>query len=221
MNWLKLHIMDNQKNIITLVFWYLLINITACSQHPAGTKPNNTVDLRQTPDNLQFDAVSNNDSVSLHKIKLNKIYTQSISEFIKAVYKKDKISFDTLYFGKHVYGQDDDWPDVQLPKKIEDTEVILISPELGLELQKIRNSVIYINLIGWVDKQKAEFVFVVFSNGRQHQYDYFVDFTYLASQQTFVLDKIYFEDYLSIKDKKPVRLPIYINGKYTVSVLKH
>ena len=35
-----------------------------------------------------------------------------------------------------------------------------------------------INMIGWVEKDKAEFVFFVFSNGFNHQYDCYISYFY-------------------------------------------
>jgi hypothetical protein len=79
---------------------------------------------------------------------LTKIYSQAISEFIKAVKKEQKTGFDTLFFGKHVYGQPDDFPDIELPETIEGTHIRLLSPEGGLKKQKERKSLVYINMVG-------------------------------------------------------------------------
>ena len=72
------------------------------------------------------------------KADLAKVYTQAIGDFIKAANAKNKTSFDTLFFGKHVYGQLDDFPDIQLPLTVEHTQIRLISPEAGTKLQKER-----------------------------------------------------------------------------------
>ncbi len=45
------------------------------------------------------------------------LYSQAIGEYIRAVSKEYKLSFNTLFFGKHVYGQPDDFPDIELPVK--------------------------------------------------------------------------------------------------------
>lgn len=118
------------------------------------------------------------DSLIITKDELTKIYSKAIEDFIKAVYKNDGITFDTLYFGKREYGFSDDFPDIALPKTIEKTEIRLVSPEVGQTIQAKRKSLIYINMMGWIDAFKAEFILVIFSNGGEHQYDYFIKYSY-------------------------------------------
>jgi len=130
------------------------------------------------------------------KAGLTKIYSQAIADFIKAVKDKHKTRFDTLYFGKHVYGQPDDFPDIELPKTIENTQIRLISPEKGLKMQRARKSLVYINMVGWVEPEKAEFIFVTFSNGCEHQYDCFINFKYNVKQKEFEPGQIRFEYFL-------------------------
>ena len=68
--------------------------------------------------------------------------------------------------------------------------------------------------MGWVDKEEAAFMFVVFTNGAEHQYDYFINFTYNNSTNKYELDKIAFENYLHSNGQKPTRITIYKDGKY-------
>ena len=152
--------------------------------------------------------------VEQDKATLTHIYNQAISEFIKAVYVKDTIRFDTLFFGKHVYGQPDDFPDIELPNTIEQTPVRLIAPELGQALMNKRPALVFVNLMGWVDTQQAEFVFVVFSKGGAHQYDYVMSFNSLAKTKHYTLDQIAFEDYRHAGSAKPQRKPLYRDGAY-------
>ena len=72
------------------------------------------------------------------------------------------------------------------------------------------------NMMGWVEKEKAEFIFVVFTNGAEHQYDYFLNFANNISTNKFELDKIEFESYLHSKKVKPKWIIIYKDGKYVV-----
>jgi hypothetical protein len=127
---------------------------------------------------------------------LTKIYTRAISDFIQAVNKKHHTFFDTLFFGKHVYGQPDDFPDIVLPETIEKTQIRLISPEAGLKKQKASKSLVYINLVGWVNQEAAEFIFVIFSNGGEHQYDCFINYKYDPEQKVFRIDDLRYEYYL-------------------------
>ena len=130
------------------------------------------------------------------KSDLTKIYSQGIADFIKAVNQKHKTSFDTLFFGKHVYGQPDDFPDIELPKTIENTQIRLIEPENGLKKQKVCKSLVYVNMVGWVEQKKAEFIFVIFSNDCEHQYDCFINYKYHVEQKKFNIEQIRFEYYL-------------------------
>jgi hypothetical protein len=124
---------------------------------------------------------------------LTKTYTHAISDFIKAANKKNKSNFDTLFFGKHVNGQPDDFPNIKLPKTIENIQIRVITPEVGAEKQKERKSRVYINLMGWVDKENADFIFVVFSNGFVHQYDYSINYEYDVKRKEFELKKLEFK----------------------------
>jgi hypothetical protein len=154
------------------------------------------------------------DTLTMPKEELTKIYTQAIAEFIKAAYKNDKTTFDTLFFGKHIYGQPDDFPEIELPETIEKTQIRLVLPEIGQKKQSERKSLVYINMMGWVDKEKAEFLLVVFSNGAEHQYDYFINFSYNTSGAKFELVKVEFENYLHLNGQKSKRITLYKNDKY-------
>lgn len=192
-----------QKN--QTAFWIFCFTLITCSNPVADKSQTNKINVDT------FSA----DTTAVQKDELGKIYIQAIAEFIKAANKKNGAGFDTLFFGKRAYGKPDDFPNIELPETIENTPVRLITPEIGLKKQQERNSLVYINMIGWVDKEKAEFILVVFSNGGEHQYDYTINFIYSSARKDFVLDKILFENYLNNKEEKPKRITIYNNGKYT------
>jgi hypothetical protein len=145
---------------------------------------------------------------------LTTVYTQAISAFITVAQQKEGVRFDTLFFGKHVYGQPDDFPDIELPQIIEQTQIRLIAPEAGLIKQKAQKDLVYVNMVGWVEKSQAEFIFVVFSNGAAHQYDYFISFDYKTSVNKFELVKIEFENHQQLNGQKPKRHTIFKDGKY-------
>jgi hypothetical protein len=133
----------------------------------------------------QLEAITN-------KADLTKIYSLAITDFIKAANKKNKTNFDTLYIGKRVNGEPDDFPDINLPKVIEQTQIRIVTPEVGAKKQKQRKASIYVNLIGWSTTEYAEFIFVVFSNGLAHQYDYSIKYKYNAKNKVFDLEKLEF-----------------------------
>lgn len=196
------------------LIWTVFFGLTACSNHTADKPTTNKIITDSTSLASQQTNSFITDSLAIQKDELTKIYTQAIAEFIKAAYKMDKTTFDTLYFGKHIYGQPDDFPDIELPEVIEKTQIRLVTPEVGQKIQTERKSLIYINMVGWVEKEKAEFVLVVFSNGAEHQYDYYINFIHNTSTSKFELDKIAFENYLNLNGQKPKRAIIYNDGKY-------
>ncbi len=200
---------------MTVLALTIFIGFTDCSNHTGGNPQAGKIIADSS--STQQTHSSTTDSLKLQKDELTKIYTQAIAEFIKAVYQKDKITFDTLYFGKHVYGQPDDFPDIELPETIEKVQIRLVSPEVGQKKQAERKSLVYVNMMGWVDKEKAEFLLVVFINGGEHQYDYFINFNYNSSTKEFDLYKIEFENYLHSDGQKPKRITIYKDGKYVGS----
>lgn len=123
----------------------------------------------------------------LTKKELTSVYALAIGDFIKEANKKNKKAFDTLYFGKRKNNQPDDFPDIILPNVIENTVIKLITPEQGTKSQNEKQSRIYINLVGWAEKDNAQFVFFVFSNGFEHQYNYNLNYEYNTGKKNFEL----------------------------------
>jgi hypothetical protein len=130
-----------------------------------------------------------------HKADLEDIYAQAIGDFIRHVKNDYNLTFDTLYFGKHEYGQPDDFPDIALPSSIETTHIQLISPEQGERIQKENDSSIYINLIGWCNDYNADFLFVTFSNGFSHQFDFHIKYKYDIHKNEFIIENTRFENF--------------------------
>lgn len=124
---------------------------------------------------------------------LAKIYTQAIGDFIDAANAKNSMVFDTLFIAKRKNGQPDDFPDIVLPERIKNTTIKLITPEQADNSQKERKTRMYINLVGWVKKEDAEFIFIVFSNGFEHIYDYTINYTYNIKKEVFELANTQFK----------------------------
>lgn len=199
---------------MTVFILTICIGLTACSDHTGNKQQADKIIADSSATSTQLTNSATTDSLTVQNGELTKIYTQAIAEFIKAAYKKDKTIFDTLYFGKHIYGQPDDFPDIELPETIEKTQIRLVIPEVGQKKQAERKSLVFVNMMGWVDKEKSEFILVVFTNGGEHQYDYFINFSFNTSTNKFELDKIEFENYLHLNGQKPKRITIYNDGKY-------
>lgn len=117
-------------------------------------------------------------------------YTQAIGEYIKAIYKRDKSSYDTLYFGRN-----NEFPDITLPSKIENTGIVLLTQEQANEKRKTRKSLVFINLVGWLEKDNSEFIFLTFFPGYEHQYDCTMHYSYDAKLKTSTLKDLDFKNY--------------------------
>lgn len=155
--------------ILSLTFSLVLFGCTT------KTRGNSQSDNINADTSLSTEQQPNSTSNSeKQKDELTKIYSQAIADYIPLVNKEYNLTFDTLFFGKHVHGQADDFPDIELPSSIENTKIKLISPEQGEKNLKERKLSFYINLIAWIDSEDADFIFVTFSNGFAHQFDCFI-----------------------------------------------
>lgn len=141
---------------------------------------------------ITLSACAQGNKSSTNKLVLSKMYTQAIGDFIKVANKKNTTVFDTIFIANRKLNQPDDFPDFELPSQIENTQIVLITPDLAKISQNARKSRIYINVLGWVDQVKAEFIFVVFSNGFDHQYDYNIDYKYNIKSKNFELENVLF-----------------------------
>ncbi|HQQ94213.1 MAG TPA: hypothetical protein PLQ93_06640 [Bacteroidia bacterium] len=133
---------------------------------------------------------SSQEAKPISKDLTEKVYNTALADFIRAANKKNTHVFDTLYIADRKLGQSDDFPEIRLEDRIENTTIILISPEGAKITQQERKTRVYINLVGWVDSRQAEFMFVVFSGGFAHQYDYHLKYACKEEQKGFVLSSI-------------------------------
>lgn len=188
----------------------LMLGLYACSGPSGMPSPSNQMGKDSLSGTNQARVHASSDSMKWRMDELTPIYTQAIGEFINAAYKNTKTTFDTLYIGKRRNGQADDFPDIELPSEIKETALKLVSSEEAEKLQQEKVDRVYLNLMGYVERESAEFIFVVFSNGFSHQYDYFLTFSKNLSSNKFEVDKIEFEDYRQYDGKKPKRITLYI-----------
>lgn len=204
--------MNKHKYISAVIILTVWLYFTACSNHPDNTPHSDKISIEKSL--AQQTNSSTTDSLTLQNDELTKIYVKGIAAFIKAAYKINKTTFDTLYFGKHIYGQPDDFPDIELPEIIEKTQIRLVSPEVAQKKQAERKSLVYVNMIGWVDKESAAFVLVVFTNNAQHQSDYYINFNFNKSSAKYELYKIEFQNYMVSNEHSLKRITIYEDGNY-------
>ncbi len=85
-------------------------------------------------------------------------YVNAISEYIKAVYVNGVARPDTLFIGKNV-----DMPNIKLPNSIEGITTVLITSEAAQNKLSYRKSLEYLNVVGWPERDKSEFIIVRFN----------------------------------------------------------
>lgn len=110
-------------------------------------------------------------------------YALAIRDFIYASKEKDLIQTDTLFLIKRKNNLADDFPDIKLPPTIANKVIALVDTNTVAHWKISKPKNILINLIGWIDTNKAEFMFVTFYHGLEHQYDYHSEYQYSTGKQ--------------------------------------
>ncbi|MBS1653104.1 MAG: hypothetical protein JSU07_13945 [Bacteroidetes bacterium] len=150
------------------------------------------------------------------KTALTSMFVKAIHNYIDAVYQKDKTVFDTLFFINRKNGQPDDFPDIKLPQSINKTKLLLFTQQQADNHKQLyRPSAPCINLIGGVEKNKAEFIFVTFYPEYNHQYDCYINYKFNSENKDYELEKLTIEVLIFDKNKKPDHFAIYQDGKHT------
>jgi hypothetical protein len=146
---------------------------------------------------------------------LLKIYSIAISQYIKAIYEKDKIKLDTLFFNKRKNGQPDDFPDIELPQSINGTRILLLTPDEAKSKQQFfKRSTPFINLIGFENEDKVEFIFITFYPDFQHRYDCYINYLYNSKTGEFDSGTTRIEVLIYDKKGNADHYSVYENGKY-------
>lgn len=171
-----------------------------CSNRKTTDEGSETIQKRQA-DSLLNDLEQ--------KKRVVKVYAQAIANYLKAAEEHNQMKYDTLFFGRHV-----DFPDIDLPATIKGTQIFVLSPE-EIETNKAvySKSAPYINLIGWVNNDKAEFIAVTFFPEFRHQYDYFINYRYTPELKEFQLEELAYETYADVEETKPKHIIIYQKTK--------
>lgn len=147
---------------------------------------------------------------------LSKVYSNAIKQYLRSIHEKDKTTIDTLYFNKRHNGQPDDFPDIDLPQTINGTRIILLTTgEAASGKFRFGKSSPCINLIGWVDKESAEIIFVTFYPGFQHQYDCYISYNFNSKTKEFDLQTVRIEVLIYDRNGKADHFAVYKDGKYT------
>ena len=155
------------------------------------------------------------DSNEVNKLVLTNIYIKAIEDYMNAVHEKDKTVFDTLFLIKRQNGLPDDFPNIQLPPKIRETKIsILTQQEAGNHKSFFRVNAPAINLIGFVEKNQAIFTFVAFYPEFHHQFDAYLDYKFNSTKKDYELEQLTIEVLIYNQEGKPDHFAIYKNGKH-------
>jgi hypothetical protein len=141
---------------------------------------------------------SDKDSSNVYKTEkdsLVSIYSAALAEYIKVMRGKRQATFDTLFVGKH-----EEFPDIKLPSKIENTGIVVLTTEEANIKFAYRKSMAYINMVDLGDKGRNEFMFVTFYVDKEKekvnywpQHNCTIDFMYNKKSGKFDLEKVNFD----------------------------
>jgi len=139
-----------------------------------------------------------NDSLSLVAEKydsLNQYYECGIEEFIKGMREKRQATFDTLFLGKH-----EEFPDIKLPAKIENTSVVVLTTEEANIKFAYRKSMTFVNMVDLGDKGRNEFMFITFYVDKEKekvkywpQHNCNINLKYNKEKKEFGLEEVKFD----------------------------
>lgn len=167
------------------------------------------------PDSSTSSGTSAVDSNEVSKLVLTNLYIKSIEDYMDAVHHKDKTVFDTLFLIKRQNGLPDDFPDIQLPPTVRETKISLLTQqEAGNHKSFFRVNAPAINLIGFVEKDKATFTFVAFYPEFHHQFDAYLDYKFNSTKKDYELEQLTIEVLIYNQEGNPDHFAIYKNGKH-------
>lgn len=141
---------------------------------PSGTGPHtDTVHISGTPQKAPS------------KDEITEAYVKAIGDYIREVYKNGKPLPDTLFVGRHP-----DFPDIKLPPHIEGASIALVTGEESRLKLAYRKTLVYLNVMGWIEKETAQLLIVTFNEFRpQHNFSVF----YKRAAGALVLDSMAFD----------------------------
>lgn len=199
------------KILLYVFFFAGYFSFNACSNPVSAKGDNNAVEV----EGLEHTKANDATAAESGDKEVAEVYSKAIKDYIEAVYQLDKKVLDTLFILKRQNGQEDDFPDIQLPQKINKTSIILLTQkDADLRRDASRKATPFINLIGNVDDNNADFIFVAFYPGFTHQMDAYINYKYDKLKKEYVLDQLSIEVVMYDKNKKPSHMAIYENGKH-------
>jgi len=176
--------MIKQKKLtIIILYAFIILLFVDCNTNTNGTETKSTAQMA----NDSLSKVPGESSPQAAN-EITESYTQAIAEYLKAMYKKDNAVPDTLFIGKNP-----DFPDIKLPATILKTNIMLLTGEEAEEKLHRRKPMVYLNIMGWVQSDKSEFIIVTFFEGGKPQHNCHIYFTHNSANNEFKLDSLKFE----------------------------
>lgn len=142
-------------------------------------------------------------------------YCTAITDFLDAVRSFDHTVYDTLYIIARKNGQPDDFPDIDLPATIRSTVLVLDTGQTAHVNARASGKLCpALNLVGWVDPDRAEFIFVVFYPGLLHQFDCRLEYSSKKKNQANVLKCVTMERLVRDAKGRPDHIAVYKDGRF-------
>jgi hypothetical protein len=198
----------------TLVILISYVLLSACSGiESRQNQSNETKPVLPESDTSNLVAF---DSAQLSKRELTTLYMKAIGDFMQMIYQKDSLVFDTLFLGERKFGTEDDFPDISLPERIGNTNMAMVSigEAHGAKKRVFKKTSPFINLMGWVNKTNAEFIFITFYPEFIHQYDAYLNYTLHPTKKEFELKEERLEVLKTGEGNKTSHYAIYKKGIY-------
>lgn len=200
------------KDQLRVVACALFITIVVASCN-AGDKGFGYANKSVKTDGNYLKSKALSDTLPSLKSDVRDIYIQAIKDYISAIKKKDQTIFDTLFFVDRQWQAPDDFPDLRLPEQIDGVVIRLISND-GKNPQKLNCTKLtpMINLMGWIEVDKAEFIFVAFYPEFKHQFDCYLNYDLNSNDKNISLKKLTIEVLNYDANGKPKHYDVYENN---------
>lgn len=206
------------RNKIRTFLYLIIFVILAFGSENLNFKANaNNLNPHNELIKKQLSNCTSTDNNPMDKDELTKMYVRAIHDFMNAQYDKDKTVYDTLFIIQSRSGSTDDFPDIQLPEKLDQTVLKLISEEdaNSNQFRHIPDETSpCINVIGWLDDITAEFIFVVFYPEFKHQYDCYIQYNFNDLKKDYEVAELRIEVLIYDMNNKPDHFAVFQNGKH-------
>lgn len=157
--------------------------LTACNADPLKEDKTHLNVSETVHDTANIETASG----PLSKSETEKRYSMAIAEYIKAMSSKNETPADTLFINKR-----SDFPEISFPASIEKVNIRLISEDDVASYLKRQKPDVLLNVIGWLENNRSEFIIVTFHEGAKPQHNCHLYFVH-TDKNEMKLDSLSFE----------------------------